>query len=485
MVQSRKIVVAGWLMISSIVLLILFQAYWLRKTYRNEFFSLRRELSVVLREATMRKQFQQMVWNGGGNRMVYRTDSSRQGAAVITTTRPAKDSSRNDSMRFEVRIGVPLDSGNAQRPARIISVESDRRNEAPESTRDLIVTVPYFDDSVNLQSLDSLYKKALDENNISLDFDVSRMSKQQLDSLIQHEPMRMNMMRRRGGPSLPMTMMQVKFENPFFHLLSKMGGPLFFSVLMLGITIAAFLFLYRSLKAQHRLAMLKSDFISNITHELKTPIATVGVAIEALKNFNAMNDPQRTREYLDISGNELHRLSLLVDKVLRLSMFEQDKMELRKEAVDIEQLVKEVLQSMKLQFEKAGAAVDLQTEATSTTVQGDRLHMLSVVYNLIDNALKYCKEKPTIRISLQQQADTLHITVQDNGIGIPAEFRNKVFDKFFRVPHGDTHNIKGYGLGLSYVAEVVHKHGGQIEVQAGAEGGSVFVVTLPLAPGMA
>jgi two-component system phosphate regulon sensor histidine kinase PhoR len=363
----------------------------------------------------------------------------------------------------------------------MIAVEGDRRNESPESTKELTVIVPYFDDSVNLELLDSLYKKALGENNIALDYTLAKLSKQQVDSLVEHEPMRMNMMRRRGGPSLPIAMLQANFGNPFFPLLSKMGGPLFFSVLMLGITIAAFLFLYRSLKAQHRLALLKSDFISNITHELKTPIATVGVAIEALKNFNAINDPQRTREYLDISGNELHRLGLLVDKVLRLSMFEQDKMELRKEAVDIEQLVQEVLQSMKLQFEKAGAVVDLKTEATSTTVQGDRLHLLSVLYNLIDNALKYCKEKPVIQIHLQQQANTLRLAVQDNGIGIPVEYRSKVFDKFFRVPHGDTHNIKGYGLGLSYVTEVVHKHGGNIEVQAGPAAGSIFVVTLPLA----
>lgn len=486
MVQSRKIVVAGWLMISSIVLLILFQAYWLRKTYRDEFFSLRRELSVVLREATMRKQFQQMVWNSsGGNRMVYRMDTLRQGAAVITTSRAAKDSTSNDSMRFEVRIGMPLDSGNVQRPSRIISVENDRRNEAPESTKDLIVTVPYFDDSVNLVSLDSVYKKALDENNIALGYSLSQMNKQQLDSMVQHEPMRMNMMRRRGGPSLPMTLLQAHFENPFFYLLTKMRGPVFFSALMLGITIAAFLFLYRSLKAQHRLALLKSDFISNITHELKTPIATVGVAIEALKNFNAMNDPQRTREYLDISGNELQRLGLLVDKVLRLSMFEQDKMELRKESIDMKQVVQEVLQSMKLQFEKSKASVNIDMEAEHATVSGDRLHLLSVMYNLIDNALKYCKEKPEINIQLLQHDNALRVSVQDNGIGIPAEYRSKVFDKFFRVPHGDTHNIKGYGLGLSYVAEVVHKHGGAIEVQAGPTGGSVFVVTLPLAPGMA
>jgi len=481
MVQSRKIVVAGWLMASSILLLILFQAYWLRKTYRDEFFSLRRELSVILRETTVRRQFQQMVWNSNSNRVVYRMDSLRGGAVVVTNNRSSGDSAKNDSMRFEVRIGVPLDSANGQRPTRIIAMEGDRRNESPESTKELTVMVPYFDDSVNLELLDSLYKKALGENNISLDYTLSKLNKRQVDSLMEHEPMRMNMMRRRGGPSLPMAMLQANFGNPFFPLLSKMGGPLFFSVLMLGITIAAFLFLYRSLKAQHRLALLKSDFISNITHELKTPIATVGVAIEALKNFNAINDPQRTREYLDISGNELHRLGLLVDKVLRLSMFEQDKMELRKESVDIEQLVQEVLQSMKLQFEKAGAVVDLKTEASSTTVQGDRLHLLSVLYNLIDNALKYCKEKPVMQIHLQQQGNTLRLAVQDNGIGIPAEYRSKVFDKFFRVPHGDTHNIKGYGLGLSYVAEVVHKHGGDIEVQAGPAAGSIFVVTLPLA----
>jgi two-component system phosphate regulon sensor histidine kinase PhoR len=250
---------------------------------------------------------------------------------------------------------------------------------------------------------------------------------------------------------------------------------------MLGITIAAFLFLYRSLKTQQRLATLKNDFISNITHELKTPIATVGVAIEALRNFNAIKDPERTKEYLDISANELQRLGLLVDKVLRLSMFEEDKMELRKEPVDLKLLAQEVLKSMKLQFEKAGAQVELEAPHDLYTVQADKMHMQSVLYNLIDNAIKYSNENPVIKLTLTENQPSVKLTISDNGIGIPEEFRHKVFDKFFRVPHGNTHDIKGYGLGLSYVAEVVKKHSGTIEVHKAAPYGSTFIVTLPAA----
>jgi signal transduction histidine kinase len=249
---------------------------------------------------------------------------------------------------------------------------------------------------------------------------------------------------------------------------------------MLSITTLAFLFLYKNLQTQQRLALLKSDFISNITHELKTPIATVGVAIEALRNFDAIHNPDRTREYLDISASELQRLSMLVDKVLRLSMFEQNKMELTKEPVDLKELVQEVMQSMKLQFEKRNAVVEFTPSNTDAMVLGDKLHLLSVVYNLLDNAMKYSAEKPWIQIAIYQQDSGLQLRVKDNGIGIAPEYRLKVFDKFFRVPHGNTHNVKGYGLGLSYVHEVIQKHGGTIVVQAAEPNGSEFIMNLPV-----
>lgn len=223
---------------------------------------------------------------------------------------------------------------------------------------------------------------------------------------------------------------------------------------------------------------MKSDLMSNITHELKTPIATVGVAIEALKNFNAIQDPQRTREYLDISQNELQRLSLLVDKVLKLSMFEKKDVELKQEVFDLGQVVDEVVSSLRLQTEKYRGQITVETSG-SLQLRGDRLHLQSVVFNLLDNALKYSKENPSIRVQLTGREGEVELKVSDNGIGIPAGYLNKVFEKFFRVPTGDTHNAKGHGLGLSYVAQVVKQHGGTISLDSHEGIGSTFTIIIP------
>lgn len=224
--------------------------------------------------------------------------------------------------------------------------------------------------------------------------------------------------------------------------------------------------------------MIKNEFISNISHELKTPIATVGVAIEALRNFNAIHDAQRTKEYLDISQNELHRLSLLVDKVLKLSMFEKKEIELQLEPVSLKEIVNEVVDSMKLQTEKYHAVVSVEYEG-DLELQADRLHLLSVVFNLLDNSLKYSKGDPTVHVALKGENDKVVMSIKDNGIGIAPEFQDKLFEKFFRVPAGDTHNAKGYGLGLSYVSHVVKKHGGTITVDSHPGNGTEFIITLP------
>jgi two-component system phosphate regulon sensor histidine kinase PhoR len=246
----------------------------------------------------------------------------------------------------------------------------------------------------------------------------------------------------------------------------------------LGITILSFVLLYRNLLKQRRLAELKNEFISNITHELKTPIATVGVAIEALKNFNAIQDPQKTKEYLDISSNELQRLGMLVDKVLKLSMFEKKEIELKYESLNLKDIVDEVTTSLRLQLEKNNVKVSL-TQNGDLTLQGDRLHLLSVVFNLLDNAIKYSNGDPSIQIELNGDEQNVELSIKDNGIGIPQEYQTKVFEKFFRVPAGDTHNTKGYGLGLSYVAHVVKKHGGIISVDSQPSLGTRFTIILP------
>lgn len=272
---------------------------------------------------------------------------------------------------------------------------------------------------------------------------------------------------------------RASFGSPAAYILQKIAPQISFTALLMAFTIISFVLLYRNMMAQKRLADIKNEFISNITHELKTPIATVNVAIEAMQNFNVLQNPERTKEYLGISAMELQRLSLLVDKVLKLSMFEKKEIELKKHSFDMQQLVMEVMASMKLQFEKSNADVTLDTEGEDFTINADRLHITSVIYNLLDNALKYSKSAPVVQIKLKEKGEKIMLEVEDNGMGIPAEYKGRIFEKFFRVPLNDTHNIKGYGLGLSYVSHIVQRHHGTIKVESEAGKGSRFIIELP------
>jgi two-component system phosphate regulon sensor histidine kinase PhoR len=322
-------------------------------------------------------------------------------------------------------------------------------------------------DSVTLREIDSAFAIKLKEERINVDFNVNRLDS---SDFVPANAVTI-------GFSKPATY-ELSLQGTLGYMFGKLKLPLLFSLLLVGITIASFVLLYRNMLKQQRLAELKNEFISNITHELKTPIATVGVAIEALKSFNAIHDTKRTEEYLDISQNELQRLNLLVDKVLKLSMFEKKELELKYETMDLKDVVNEVVGSMRLQLEKYHAQVTVNVEG-DCVIQGDRLHLLSVVFNLLDNALKYGNDRPVIEFNLEEKEHHVVLRVADNGIGIPPEYNDKVFEKFFRIPHGDTHNAKGYGLGLSYVAQVVKKHRGTIEVESQEGKGATFIITLP------
>ena len=325
----------------------------------------------------------------------------------------------------------------------------------------------YIRDSVKVRELDSAYAKRLKDDRLNVGFAVHRIdsSQQVPDDAVTI------------GFSKPASF-TFSLKNTFGYYARQLKLPVLFSLLLVGITVFSFVTLYRNMRRQQRLSQLKNDFISNITHELKTPIATVGVAIEALRNFNAIHDQQRTEEYLSISQNELQRLNLLVDKVLKLSMFEKKDVELRFEAVDLSGVVQEVVTSMRLQLEKYHATLNMDAPE-GMMVSGDRLHLLSVVFNLVDNALKYGGAAPQIRIGVTRENQQVRLEIADNGLGIAPEYREKVFEKFFRVPQGNQHNAKGYGLGLSYVAHVVAMHRGSIRVESEPGKGTTFIVQLP------
>ncbi len=325
-----------------------------------------------------------------------------------------------------------------------------------------------LNDSIPLKSLHAEFSRVLQHEKLELPFTVER---QPVDSTIEKSFFAPQM-----GNEPSAYKLQLGSASSF--LLKRISLPILFSIFLVSITILSFVLLYRSLIRQHRLAQMKNDLISNITHELKTPIATVGVAIEALKNFNAMNDPQRTKEYLDISQSELQRLGLLVDKVLKLSMFENKKIIIKPELFDLAEVVNEVVTSLRLQAEKFQARINVTGEG-DMTMEGDRLHLLSVVFNLLDNAMKYSKANASIQVEIKGLEDSVVLKITDNGIGIAPAYQEKIFEKFFRVPTGDTHNAKGHGLGLSYVAQVIRQHNGTIELSSQEGIGSIFTVTLP------
>jgi len=267
--------------------------------------------------------------------------------------------------------------------------------------------------------------------------------------------------------------------NSFFYLLKRIFLPLLFCLFLTVLTVLSFLLLYRNLRRQQRLTESKNEFIANMTHELKTPIATVSVAIEALRDFDAMHEPARTKEYLGIAGQELSRLSIMVDKVLRLSMFENRKIDLKYESFDLAVLLREVMQVLQLQFERCGADITQTLSGANFMINADRMHIASVLFNLLDNAIKYSPRNPVVQVSLLAEADQLIIKIADEGIGIDPEYREKVFEKFFRVPQGNMHNVKGYGLGLSYAAHIIKQHGGRICAESGKAAGTIFTIKLP------
>ncbi|MBW0160875.1 MAG: HAMP domain-containing histidine kinase [Sediminibacterium sp. Gen4] len=383
---------------------------------------------------------------------------------------------RTDSIRFTKAITPPADT--------ILQFPSPVQKTVSSPIIRFLSSNKTINDSIPVKTVDSAYRVELNKTNkqlkFSIQFESYKDSSQKIWNLKRDSSNAVVTDKVFVGYTTPYAY-QAKFEDTNMYVLGKMQMQIGGSLLVLLLVAGSFIVLYRNLLAQQRLAEIKNDFISNITHELKTPIATVGVAIEALRNFNAMQSPERTKEYLDISAAELQRLSLLVDKVLKLSMFEKQQIELNKEPFDLKELMQETLKIMKLQFDKQKASVTFTSSDHSFMLEADKLHITSVIYNLLDNALKYSKNNAQIQVNLDLvDHKSIVLKVSDNGMGIAPEYQGKIFDKFFRVPTGDKHNIKGYGLGLSYVAEVIKSHKGSISVDSEPEKGSTFTVTLPV-----
>lgn len=477
----NKLRTARLLMVATILLVVAFQVYWLNRLYREEKSNMEQSADIVFRETLYRLQAQRFT----GDTMVFRSmpgDNLFMTDVISTVRKDFKTGVDSPGRKIIVSLNTgvmrPGDSMVRRKLVRDTVHFSKRRIgiEPPEHITRFLDSNRILNDSIPLHRIDSLYQNLLAKEGIAVPYVITKTTGP--------DPAPKTgvfLTRKIPVGFLNPTFYQAAFSDLTFYAWKKISMQLVLSLLLVLLTLLSFIFIYRNLLAQKKLTALKNEFINNVTHELKTPIATVNVAIEALRDFGGLNSPEKTREYLDISAIELQRLSMLVDKVLKLSMFENQAISLQKESFDLLVVTEQVITSMKLQFEREGVKTTLQTSGSNFNIVADQLHLTSVIYNLLDNAFKYGRKDPQIDVHLLDQTTYLELRVADNGIGIAPEYTSKIFEQFFRVPSGDTHNIKGYGLGLSYVNHIVRRHQGFIEVESELGKGSTFIVKLPFA----
>lgn len=233
---------------------------------------------------------------------------------------------------------------------------------------------------------------------------------------------------------------------------------------------------------QRKLSEMKNDFIGNMTHELKTPISTIALSSEVLGDPDIVKEPDRLRQYARIIRSENERLRIQVERVLQLGSMDKDKLELKRERVDMHVIAREVEEHFHLQAQERNTTITLRLEATDHTVHGDRMHLTNAVTNLIDNALKYGREGGHIELMTSSRGRELLLSVSDDGIGIRKEDLRHIFERFYRVHTGNVHDVKGFGLGLHYVKQIVEAHGGGVSARSEFGKGSTFMLSLPISP---
>ena len=258
-------------------------------------------------------------------------------------------------------------------------------------------------------------------------------------------------------------------------ILRKMAGVIAASLVLFLILAFSFWFLIHTMLKQKSLEEMKSDFTNNITHELKTPVAVAYAANDALLNFEAGNDPEKRREYLEISQAQLEKLEGMIEQILSMSMESRKTFELRRETIELEPLLQKLSEQHRL---SAGKPCDIHIDVEDDLVlDADSFHLSNILSNLIDNAIKYSGESVRIDITAKATDEGVEIRVRDNGIGIAPDKQKHIFEKFYRVPTGNIHDVKGYGLGLYYARTMAEKHGGTLSVTSAPGKGSEFVLS--------
>ena len=271
----------------------------------------------------------------------------------------------------------------------------------------------------------------------------------------------------------------VYFPNQTSTILLNMSGWLLLSFIFIVIVIISFWYTVVSMFKQKRLSEMKTDFVNNMTHELKTPISTISLASEMLLRSNVFESAEKTQKYAHIIYDENARLENQVERVLQISILDKGDMKVRPKEIDLHKIIQKVVDHFKLGLKKKNGKIKIDLNADNSIIVADRVHIVNIISNLLDNAKKYTVAKPEIEILSKNVKDGILICIKDNGIGISSDHQKLIFKKLFRVPTGNLHDVKGFGIGLYYVKTMIEAHGGHIRIKSELGKGSTFEIYLP------
>lgn len=273
--------------------------------------------------------------------------------------------------------------------------------------------------------------------------------------------------------------LHIYFPKKGVYLFQEMWTSLTVSLTLMILIIVALMIMFRTILTQKKLSEMKNDFISNMTHEFKTPISTISLACEAMSDQDMMqSNASDIGPYVKMISEENKRLSLLVERILQSAVMDRGELKMREERVVLNDLVTEIVQRAQFRIQNSGGKIKLELPKEQLELTSDRMHLINIITNLIDNAIKYSDGLPNIEIYLKKENKKLLLSVKDHGIGIKKEHITKIFDKLYRVPTGNVHNVKGFGLGLSYVKAVADLYGWNVIVQSKYGEGTEFTLVM-------
>jgi len=346
------------------------------------------------------------------------------------------------------------------------------------------IVISISNDTLELEKVDSLFVEELKRKSIDVDYELLFYSKKdryaylgehkqwpEVDIPIQRKDQLVSESKSTFLPD--QSVFLISFSNTTKTLLGRVISGILISLLLVIGVIATLFYLLKIIQNQKQMAEIKNDLISNITHEFKTPISTIGVALEGIQNFDILEDKEKTKSYLQMSTQQLSKLNLMVEKLLETASLDTNSLELDKEVSDVVLLLETIHQ--RVSSHNSQKQIRFNSNTPSFIIDIDVFHFENAINNILDNAIKYGGD--IIQLSLEAKGSEIRISISDNGEGIPTEYQKHIFDKFYRVPKGNTHDVKGFGIGLYYTKTIIERHGGQVDLES-KKGKTTFNITL-------